>query len=59
MKNCRLSSIVNTSQEFEIQTFKLTQNDPTPFVENIIFIELGLYYSYHCINTVNATIDVL
>jgi hypothetical protein len=59
MKNCKLSSMVHTSQEFEIQTFKLTQNDPTPFVENTIFIELGLYYSHHCINTVEATVDVL
>jgi hypothetical protein len=51
--------MVHTSQEFENPTFKVTQNDPTPFVENIIFIELGLYYSHHCINTVEATVDVL
>jgi hypothetical protein len=51
--------MVHTSQEFEIQTFKLTQNDPTPFVENIIFIELGLYCSHHYINTVDAIVDVL
>jgi hypothetical protein len=43
----------------KIQTFKLTQNDPTPFVENTIFIELGSYCSHHCINTVEATVDVL
>jgi hypothetical protein len=51
--------MVHTSQEFKIQTFKLTQNDPTPFVENTIFIELGLYCSHHCINTVEDTVDVL
>jgi hypothetical protein len=51
--------MVCASQEFEIQTFKLTQNDPTPFVENTIFIELGLYYSHHCINTVEAIVDVM
>jgi hypothetical protein len=43
----------------KIQTFKLTQNDPTPFVENTIFIEFGLYYGHHCINTVEATVNVL
>jgi hypothetical protein len=37
----------------------LTQNDPTPFVENIIFIELGLYCSHHHTNTVEATVDIL
>jgi hypothetical protein len=51
--------MVHTSQEFEIQTFKLTQNDPTPFVENTIFIELVLYCSHRCINTVVVTVDVL
>jgi hypothetical protein len=51
--------MVHTSQEFEIQTLKLTQNDPTPFVENTIFIELGLYCSHHYISTVDATVDVL
>jgi hypothetical protein len=32
----------------------LTQNDLTPFVENTIFIELCLYCSHHCINTVGG-----
>jgi hypothetical protein len=43
----------------KIQTFKLTQNDPTLFVENTIFIELGLYCSHHCINTIEATVEGL
>jgi hypothetical protein len=46
-------------RSLKIQTFKLTQNDPTSFVENTIFIELGLYYSHYCINTVEDTVDVL
>jgi hypothetical protein len=46
-------------RSLKIQTFKLTQNDPTAFVENTIFIELGLYYSHHCINIVEAIVDVL
>jgi hypothetical protein len=29
----------------------------TPFVENTISIELGLYCSKHCISTVEATVD--
>jgi hypothetical protein len=46
-------------RSLKIQTFKLTQNDPTLFVENTIFIELGLCYSHHYINTVEDTVDVL
>ena len=51
--------MVHTSQEFENPTFKVTQNDPTPFVENTIFIELGLYYSKHCTSTIDGTVDIL
>jgi hypothetical protein len=46
-------------RSLKIQTFKLTQNDPTPFVKNTIFIELGLYCSHQCINTIEATVDAL
>jgi hypothetical protein len=59
MKNCRLSSMVHNAQEFVNSKFQIDLNDPTPFVENTIFIELGLYCSNHCISTVDATIDVL
>jgi pentatricopeptide repeat protein len=34
----------------------LTQNNPTPFVQNTIFIELGLYCSDYCRCTVSATV---
>jgi hypothetical protein len=37
----------------------LTQNDPTSFVENIMFIELGLYCRHYYINTIEVTINVL
>jgi hypothetical protein len=29
----------------KIQTFKWTSNDTTSLIENIIFLELGLYHS--------------
>jgi hypothetical protein len=42
-------------RSLKIQTFQLTSNDPTSIVENVIFLELNLYYSNHC----RETVDVL
>jgi hypothetical protein len=43
----------------KIQTFQLTSNDPTSKTENVISLELSLYYSNHCRNFVERTVDVL
>jgi hypothetical protein len=43
----------------KIQTFKCTSNNPTSLIEDVIFLELGLYHSNYYINIVEATIDVL
>jgi hypothetical protein len=51
--------MVHNAQEWKIQTFQLTSNDPIPLIENVIFLELGLSHSNYCINTVEATVDVL
>jgi hypothetical protein len=46
-------------RSLKIQTFKWTSNDPTSLIENVIFLELGLYHSNYCINAIEATVDVL
>jgi hypothetical protein len=46
-------------RSLKIQTFQLTSDDPTSLIENVIILELGLYYSKHCASTVEDTIDVL
>jgi hypothetical protein len=43
----------------KIQTLQLISNDPTPLIENTIFIELGLYCSKHRVSIVEATVDML
>jgi hypothetical protein len=43
----------------KIQAFKWISNDPTSLIENVIFLELGLYHNNCCINTAEATVDVL
>jgi hypothetical protein len=50
--------MVHNAQEW-IQTFKWISNDPTSLIENIIFLELGLYHNNYCINIVEVIIDVL
>jgi hypothetical protein len=42
-------------RSLKIQTFQLTSNDPTSLIENIIFLELGLYCSKYCVSTVETT----
>jgi hypothetical protein len=52
--------MVHTPQEFKNSNFQIDLKwSGTPFVENTIFIELGLYCSNYCISTVEATVDVL
>jgi hypothetical protein len=46
--------MINSAQEFENSNFQMDFKWSTSLIENVIFLELGLYHSNYYINTVEA-----